>query len=371
MSAGQGPELELLRLVCSTRASRQRAGARIAALAAQADEMTLAEVCVDQRMLLLAAARLEESAPAGMSKRLREAVVARHAAARPKALAFGAALRHLTAELEAEGIASVPLKGPLMAQDLYGDAALREYTDLDVLVGPDDLERAVAVAGRVGWTERVVPPDPAVAGRPNLHHALRHPGGALPELELHWRVHWYEERFASEALTRAAVGPDGMRRLAPIDELAFLLLFFARDGLAGLRLAADVGAWWDRRGDGATIDGLRALIVRHPALAEPWRAAMTSATAVAGLPVEPARVDLVPHGRRAQLAVRLANWRLDGDLDQVMATVTLVDWLLAPAGEWRAFAGRHGFGLRRAGHTLKTAARCGVGLWHVRRAGVP
>ena len=37
---------------------------------------------------------------------------------------------------------------------------------------------------------------------------------ALPDIELHWRVHWYEGEFGARALARAQPGPDGVRRLA-------------------------------------------------------------------------------------------------------------------------------------------------------------
>ena len=48
----------------------------------------------------------------------------------------------------------------------------------------------------------------------------------------------------AEALRRASLTEHGWLRLAPPDELATLLLFLARDGLAGLRQVVDVAAWW-------------------------------------------------------------------------------------------------------------------------------
>jgi hypothetical protein len=72
-------------------------------------------------------------------------------------------------------------------------------------------------------------------GRPDLHHRLEHPG--RPAIDLHWRLHWHEEAFARDLLGRArATGT-----IAAADEAAALLLFYARDGFYGLRLAADIG----------------------------------------------------------------------------------------------------------------------------------
>lgn len=80
---------------------------------------------------------------------------------------------------------------------------------------------------------------------PRAHH---HPHGT-PGVELHWRVHYYEGRFAEAALRRAHRLVHGYgRRLRREDELACLLLSYARDGFAGPRLASDLAAWWDRHG---------------------------------------------------------------------------------------------------------------------------
>lgn len=44
--------------------------------------------------------------------------------------------------LEAHGIQAIPLKGPALAEILYGDIALRDFSDLDVLVHVRDVLRA-------------------------------------------------------------------------------------------------------------------------------------------------------------------------------------------------------------------------------------
>ena len=44
--------------------------------------------------------------------------------------------------LEAHGIDAIPYKGPLLAEQVYGDLALREFSDLDILVRPADVARA-------------------------------------------------------------------------------------------------------------------------------------------------------------------------------------------------------------------------------------
>lgn len=70
----------------------------------------------------------------------------------------------------------------------------------------------------LGWAEACAP-----VALPPLHRSLRHRDGALPDVEVHWRVHWYETAFARTLLTEGAKR-DGGPLPAPL-ELATLLLF--------------------------------------------------------------------------------------------------------------------------------------------------
>jgi hypothetical protein len=51
----------------------------------------------------------------------------------------------LLREFERQEIRVVPLKGPILAEQLYGSVALRRFNDLDLLVALEDLERATAL----------------------------------------------------------------------------------------------------------------------------------------------------------------------------------------------------------------------------------
>jgi hypothetical protein len=377
------PEAELALLLAGTRGRRDRARARIAELAEQIDEDAFVAFLADQRMLLLGATRLAELVPRALSERFHARLAGGLDDGHSGAMVFAAATRHLTDALEHEGIPAIELKGAGLAADLYGDGALRAYADIDVLVPVDALDHAVAIASRFGWRE---PAEATDSGPPTLHRWLDHPEGVLPVLELHWRIHWYETRFAPAMLARSHV-IEGVRRLEPVDQFAALLLFYARDGFAGLRLAADIGAWWDRHGSGQVADRFESLVIEYPELAETWRAALAAASPLVGLPASALTAALSPRTRRAVLARRLRNWDLRGDTDQIKANVTLVDGLLTPADALGAFTHRHvlvpstylteAYGVApdaswraswwRAWHVARTAARYGLALWALRR----
>jgi hypothetical protein len=195
-----------------------------------------------------------------------------------------------------------------------------------------DLARAAGALAPLGWRAR------DRDDRPVLHLVLAHDAG-LPEVELHWRLHWYETELGPHVLARARPGPDGVRRLGPVDELAALLLYHARDGFAGLRHSTDIAAWWDARADQSDGPPLAPIVREHQELTQALGASATVVDELAGVPAG----GLVAARRLtwgAQRATRLANPLMRGKPQQITAEVALVDGLLAPAGERAAFVTR-------------------------------
>jgi putative nucleotidyltransferase-like protein len=375
------PEVELALLLIGTRRRRERAAGRIAELAARVDQDALAAVLTEQRVLVLAGTRLVETHPVAVTTLFRQRLDGATTVARARALGFSAVTGSIVEALERASIQAVALKGPALAGELYGDEALRDYADVDILVALADLDRAAAVTRALGWTEA----DPSAGKLPRLHRLLHHPDGCLPVVELHWRIHWYEARFAQVLLDRSRVC-DGLRQLHYLDQLAALLLFYARDGFAGLRYAADIAAWWDRHGSPAVPARLEGLMAEHPALAAPWCAALVAAVGVGGLPDEAALAGCRARSRRSQIAARLANWDLNGDADQIQANIALMDGLLAPQRGLGAFLRRQLFwppgsaatsaslapearahALALGGvHATKMVVRYLLAIWHLR-----
>ena len=229
------------------------------------------------------------------------------------------------AKLEQAGIRALGLKGSILARQLYDDPGARTAGDIDILVAAADLDRAIAVVQQMGWRHQRN--ESRATRLPVLHETLARP--QLPRVELHWRVHWYETQFAADALARAErAAPHQPLVMQPADGLTALALFYARDGFFGLRMAADVATWWDRRCDHKDPDRLIAATVRaYPGLASPLVVAGTVLRDHVGLPAhsEPARV-------RWRLAAQLATPFPDLDPAQILANASLVDLLLAPRG---------------------------------------
>jgi hypothetical protein len=236
------------------------------------------------------------------------------------------------------GIRSTALKGPFLGEAIYGDPGRRLSSDIDLLVAPEQLPAAVEVVRGLGYG---VPTDHVEAsGLPQLHFLLVHERGELPAVELHWRVHWYEQRFACERLLAPVVEELGAWRPAPADELAALLLFYARDGFIDLRLATDLSAWWDVYGAGLPSGALGDVLRAYPTLTRGITVAAVAAERIVGLPVVQILGYRPKLGLRERIAARLANPNPHSSRSQLYADMGLVDGLLMPRGGFGAFVRR-------------------------------
>jgi len=269
--------------------------------------------------------------------------------------------RELHRALEAEGIRMLALKGQSLAVEAHGAPDMRDSTDIDVLVPVERLWDATAVLERKGY--RVSTRGPEL---PSLHVVAAHRTEARPAIELHWRIHWYEESFSRRLLDTSTAGRDGFLHPDPATMFTSLLSYYARDGFAGLRLLADVVGFAERhpavRSPGVIADEAR----RHPSLLPAIEAAARSVRRLTGLTIPGVGEEL---SRRQRLAVRLADPLQRSPLDQRVAVTHLVDGLLSPRGGGREYLlGRLTMFDTRAGNTLHLA-RTGV-RWSIALATV-
>lgn len=96
--------------------------------------------------------------------------------------------------LNRAGIPVMPLKGPVLSFELYGDVGLRQSTDLDLQVPREDLHGAIACLESTGWQPgygfRAMSPRQRESFLRNGYEVqLRHSRTGC-WLELHWRNHW-------------------------------------------------------------------------------------------------------------------------------------------------------------------------------------
>jgi hypothetical protein len=156
-------------------------------------------------------------------------------------------LRRLLGLLDSAGIPAIPLKGPWLAQRLYGDYTLRVCADLDLMVPPDRAVDAARVLTADGY-EGCFPLDffarHLVPG--SMDYCLSKRGSLRCAVELHWRLlrdgasdRRATDDFWNEARPCTVFGAPAYC-LTPEWELLFLSLHAATHQWQGLKWLVDI-----------------------------------------------------------------------------------------------------------------------------------
>jgi hypothetical protein len=137
----------------------------------------------------------------------------------------------------------VTLKGAGLATTVYAEPAERNFGDIDLLLGRDEVDRALVALGRQGYH---VPGAEAVEAGYREHHfhvRVQRPDGFI--VELHWELTRAIEPFSLDAaafVAESVVVPGALRMRVPRPELMLLHLVAenVRDGFDRLTRLADV-----------------------------------------------------------------------------------------------------------------------------------
>ncbi|MEM1111602.1 MAG: nucleotidyltransferase family protein [Pseudomonadota bacterium] len=172
------------------------------------------------------------------SKQLRTSFLAR-------AMLLDAANTELLAAMAEAGIKAIPMKGPVLAQRLYGGLHHRPFVDLDILVQPHQLDHARALILDAGFQD--------VSRNPRQFHlefSRTNRSGSHVYVELHRRLIGYaiggdhlafgiagSKGFSEWCWERAAPANDYWQ-MAEGDELLYLCLHLAKHLITERKLAS-------------------------------------------------------------------------------------------------------------------------------------
>ena len=170
-----------------------------------------------------------------------------------------AALNRLSRWFEQTNIPLCVLKGPLLAQRLFGDVALRTSSDLDLLIDPTSLSQADALLLSNGC-QRVLP-DVSLAPRQWLAFQRQWYNSTyfLPELNTYIELHWaiaLQDLIAPKAMRQiqARLRPleqscSRLYALADEDLPVYLLVHGSKHNWVRLKWLVDFVAWMQTAGD--------------------------------------------------------------------------------------------------------------------------
>jgi hypothetical protein len=149
--------------------------------------------------------------------------------------------------LECHGIPAIPYKGPVLAKAVYGDIALRRFSDLDILIRATDVGGAKAAVYELGYTPTLDLNEAEQAA--HVASGQEWPfDGRLGNnlLEIQWRVlpRFYAVEFSIESFfaraLRVDLGGRLVRTLAPEDLLLVLCVHTAKHVWSRLSWLCDI-----------------------------------------------------------------------------------------------------------------------------------
>jgi len=171
---------------------------------------------------------------------------------------------YLTAELinilrifHSQNIAAIPYKGPVLAAQAYGDVALREFEDLDIILRQSDVPKAHAILVSLGYKPKfdwILSPGAAASLVPGEYNYRDESRRAM--VELHTEI----------TLRHFPIKPDldaFIRNLVPVRVSNRDMLTFAAEDLLPMLCIHGSKDFWERLSWMADVSEL---VQSHPAL---------------------------------------------------------------------------------------------------------
>jgi hypothetical protein len=181
----------------------------------------------------------------------REVLLERQRAQAFSTMRMSAELFRLVERFAAEGIGVLAVKGPALAMQAYGDAAMRNYGDLDFLVRYTDIARATKLMMDAGYAPQI-PLSAIAAGKiPGQYLFRQREAKLLVELHNDRTMRYYPRGLPIEELFSRSVRVkmDGREVPAPCveDHLLLICIHGAKHFWEKLLWIADVAALMGRQ----------------------------------------------------------------------------------------------------------------------------
>jgi Uncharacterised nucleotidyltransferase len=245
--AATRPEIQLLLCCLRTRMNPERAEEMKALLRGGIDWAYVAQLVQQHRVIPLLYWNLHATCPEAVPKTVLEQLQRYFHAISIRNLFLVRELLALLSMLEAHGIPAVPYKGPVLATTVYGNLALRQFKDLDILVREQDAARAKdLLLSREYRLQHQTSLAYEVLFRRfrQTYDLMRDDDQVL--VELHWNIISWPVFFQAgpaslwEHLESVTLADRPVRTLAPEDVLALLCVHGAKHHWSRLAMICDV-----------------------------------------------------------------------------------------------------------------------------------
>jgi Uncharacterised nucleotidyltransferase len=199
-SVATSPEIEILLGCASTRIESETADRIKALVQENIDWAKLTQMAQQHRLTPLLYSNLNAICPKAVPKPILNQLLVNFRTNTRRSLLLSAELVRLLNLFEAQGIPALPFKGPVLAASAYGNLSLRQFSDLDILVRSQDIEKAKALFLSEGYRMKIerievtAEQEAAFVRSQSIHQFVRE--AAYPFIhdqkgvvtELHWGV---------------------------------------------------------------------------------------------------------------------------------------------------------------------------------------
>ena len=150
------PELQLL-LACARAQLSPAAAGEIASAAAQPlDWLKAIDLASAHGLSPILSCQVQQHATARVSEAIRLSLIERFRTQTIRNFELTSELLEVLSVLEKSGVGALAFKGPVLAQQLYGNLSLREFLDLDILVAPTHASTAIALLSAKGFEPQFI-----------------------------------------------------------------------------------------------------------------------------------------------------------------------------------------------------------------------
>jgi hypothetical protein len=164
-----------------------------------------------------------------------------------RCLYLTAELNKLLADFASRGILAIPYKGPVVAQQVYGDIAIREFEDLDVILPQRDVPKAHEIMLAHGYKPKfpwILSSDAAASLVPGEYNYRDEARRLMVELHTEITLRHFPavpdlDSFSQRLITISLAGRDS-RTFAPEDALPILCIHGSKDFWERLSWIADI-----------------------------------------------------------------------------------------------------------------------------------
>jgi hypothetical protein len=202
----------------------------------EVDWENMVEIALEHRVMPLLYRNLKKFCPQAVPPGILEKLRTYFLINTGRNLALTTKLLELIQLFKGNGITAIPFKGPVLAESIYGDPALRQFDDLDVLIHRNDAIKAFQLLVSYGYRPEVsIDAEQFKAYLKTENSLALYTKDSEMLVELHWELtgrytgYSFDLAHIENRLETGTISGREIRQLSPEDLLVYLCIHGSKD----------------------------------------------------------------------------------------------------------------------------------------------